>query len=96
MKLLFIFMLIFVWVLVFIFLFLYDLWSPAMAETTYNMEISINESNASSGLMSSARTSLSDVRSVWKYWPLVMLFCLVVLIIIATQKFEPMHQIYGA
>jgi len=100
MELSFLFVTIFVGVMVFLMLFLYDLWSPVMAETTYEMESFINSSSDHTDenvtdIQNEARSSLSNIRNVWRYWPFVLLLFLLVWVIIATQKREPMYQSYG-
>lgn len=96
----FLFMVIFVGVLIWLFLFLYDLWSPVMADITPEMEEFINYTanqtltQEGNDTIAEARTSLSNIRSVWKYWPYVLLLFLLIVLVIATQKIEPMYQSY--
>lgn len=90
----FIFVLIFVMIVIFIFFFLYQMASPMMVIAVNNMEVSINETSSNSTEYSSAINSLNNVRNVWKYWIIVLVFFMVLWIIIATQKTEPMYA-YG-
>lgn len=83
-------------VLIWIFVFIYDLWSPVIAETTYRMDVYItNDTNASGDLLTNAQTSLENTRSVWRYWPYVLFFFLLLWLYVAIQDTEPMHQGYS-
>lgn len=98
----FVFVIIFVGILLWLFTFLYDLWSPVMSHTVPTMELFINDTvnstNSSShditGIVTEARTSIDNVRNVWRFWPFVLFFFLLLWVIIASQKTEPMYQSY--
>jgi len=90
MNVMFIFVLIFVIIVIWLFGFLYNMWNPVMADITPKMEEFVNYSENQTGISSaSGRTAIANVRSVWKYWPIVLLLFLFIWVLVASQKTEP-------
>lgn len=79
-------------VILFTFIWIYNIFSYPMTLTHDQMTAMINESNSS--MAEDALNTMTTIDLVWKNWPLVLIFFLILWGLVAAQRREPV-QYYG-
>lgn len=76
-------------VVLFTLTFLYNIFSFPWVTTYTNMYEMINDTVANETIKSDAMQTMSYVNNVWTYWPIVLIFFLLLWGFVASQRKEP-------
>jgi hypothetical protein len=85
-----------VMVMIFVVMLVYNIFSYPLSALEPNIKDyinqTVNETNSTAG--SSALYTINIIDLVWKYWPLLLIFFLMIWAFVAAQKREPMYEGY--
>jgi len=79
-------------VIMFTFILIYNIFTYPMTLTHEAMTDIINDSNSS--MATDALNTMDIIQNVWTYWPVVLIFFLLIWGLVAAQRREPV-QYYG-